>query len=130
MAKKKVKKAVKKTKKVVRKKPAVKKAVSKRDIIEEKVMKHSVGKKRISSSTAVIALILNLILPGVGTLIGGKTKEGVWQLILALGSGILGVILILTVVGAPFGVLLIILGPLVAWIWALISGIKLVQESG
>ncbi|MEK6818717.1 MAG: hypothetical protein AABY10_02170 [Nanoarchaeota archaeon] len=67
---------------------------------------------------AIIALILNiLILPGLGSLIAGKTKEGIWQIILVILSIITWFILI----GIPIFI--------VSWVWGLITGIKLVQKS-
>lgn len=66
----------------------------------------------------VIALILNvLILPGLGSIIGGKTKTGIWQIVLFS----IGVVLSLILVGIP---LLI-----AAWIWGLITGIQMIQEN-
>jgi TM2 domain-containing membrane protein YozV len=76
------------------------------------------SKGKISQGLAIVCLLLNIIImPGIGTLIGGKTREGVWQLVLFW----IGIILLIILVGIP----LII----ISWIWALISGIKLVQES-
>jgi len=73
--------------------------------------------KGVSQGMAIISLVVNLFLPGLGTLIAGDTKTGVWQLVLALVSMPLRFVLI----GYP-----IFLG---AWIWALITSIKLVQKS-
>ena len=79
---------------------------------------------------AIVALILNvLVLPGLGTIIGGKTDEGVWQIVLVVGSVIVGALLTVTIIGAIIGIPLMILGPLAGWIWGLISGIQLVKES-
>jgi len=78
----------------------------------------SPSKKKISNGVAILLLILNvIILPGLGTIIGGKNKEGIWQLILA----IIGWITLIFWIGIPI--------LLVAWIWGIFSGVKLIQES-
>lgn len=61
---------------------------------------------------ALLVLILNILIPGVGTIIYGETQRGVLQLALYVVGWILTVILI---------------GPLVslgAWVWSLLDGIK------
>lgn len=74
--------------------------------------------KKKNETLPVLALILNiLILPGLGSIIGGKTKTGVWQIVLFA----VGVVLSLILVGIP----LII----AAWIWGLITGIQMIQEN-
>ncbi|MFH1308354.1 MAG: hypothetical protein ABIH72_05885 [archaeon] len=68
---------------------------------------------------AVVALILNILIPGVGSLVGGKVKAGIWQLVL-------------TIIGAFVLIVVFYLGALiiaVAWVWALVTGIKLVIQS-
>lgn len=73
---------------------------------------------KTSKGLAVAALLLNvLLLPGLGTIIGGRTTEGIIQLVLTL----VGIPLSIFLVGIP----LII----VAWVWALVSGIQILQES-
>jgi len=75
-------------------------------------------KPKISEALAIVALILNiLILPGLGSLIGGRTKAGVWQLVLLL----IGLPLSLILVGIPIII--------AAWIWGIVTGIRIVQES-
>ena len=64
----------------------------------------------------VVALVANLLIPGVGTLIVGKTGSGVIQLLLLT----IGWILTFTVIGAIVGVPLII----GVWIWGLVSVVK------
>lgn len=68
---------------------------------------------------AVIGLIVNLLVPpfGIGTIIGGDTKSGVWQIVLFL----IGVPLTLFLVGILF-----IIG---AWIWALVSSVMQLQQA-
>ena len=79
---------------------------------------------------AIVGLILNiLILPGLGSLIGGKTKQGVWQIALVVGSLALGFLLTLTIFGAIIGIPLIVGGPMAGWIWSLVTGIQMIQET-
>jgi len=125
MANKKAKKNVKKTNKKTVKKPVVKKSVvkktkSKSKRTSTKPLKKAKGlkRRRPDKTIAIIALLLNvLVIPGLGSLIGGKTKAGIWQLILAVIGGLLSIILI----GIPILV--------AAWIWGLVTGINLIQES-
>jgi TM2 domain-containing membrane protein YozV len=56
-------------------------------------------------------------LPGLGSLIGHKKKEGVWQIILFA----LGIPLTLVLIGFPM--------ILAAWIWGIVTGVKLLDES-
>ncbi len=89
-------------------------------------------KRKPSQIIAITAFLLNiLILPGLGTIIGGRIATGVLQLIFfAFGT-------ILMIGGALFAVLLIGIPFLIAglvlmfamWIWSLVSGIKLIRES-
>jgi TM2 domain-containing membrane protein YozV len=73
--------------------------------------------KQLSESMAALCLILNVvILPGLGTLIAGRTNEGVLQLVLFL----VGIPLSFFIVGIP-----LMLG---MWIWALISGIDIMNK--
>ncbi len=61
---------------------------------------------------ALLVLILNILIPGVGTIIYGETQRGVIQLVLYILGWILTIILI---------------GPIIslgAWIWSLIDGIN------
>lgn len=84
----------------------------------KKVVRKKVVKKNRDITIPVIALILNiLILPGLGSIVGGKTKEGIWQIILF----VIGVLLSFVLIGIP---LLI-----AVWIWGIVTGIKLIKES-
>ncbi|MBS3172501.1 hypothetical protein J4438_02900 [Candidatus Woesearchaeota archaeon] len=75
-------------------------------------------RKKISESRAILCLILNIILlPGLGSLIGRRKKEGVWQLIIF----IIGLPLILILIGIPM-----VIG---AWIWGIVTGVDLLEES-
>jgi TM2 domain-containing membrane protein YozV len=72
---------------------------------------------KVDEATALVGLLVNLPLPGVGSLIAGKTREGVLQLVMV------GVALPLCflLIGFPmlFG----------AWVWALVTGINAVNEA-
>ncbi|MCH8519798.1 MAG: hypothetical protein LAT82_03515 [Nanoarchaeota archaeon] len=71
-----------------------------------------------SQGLAIVCLLLNiLLLPGLGSLIGGKKKEGIWQLVLVVISIPLAIVLIGFVTG------------LAAWIWGIITGIQIVKEA-
>jgi len=92
---------------------------SKEPIVKKSAKKSTVKKGKISQGLAIAALLLNiLILPGLGSLIGGRTKAGIWQLVLVICGGLLSIIII----GIPF----VIAG----WIWGLVTGIQLINESG
>ncbi len=70
-----------------------------------------------TDGTAVTALVLNLIIPGVGSLVAGRTSQGVVQLVMWVVSFPLCLVLI----GFPM--------LLATWIWALVSGIQILEES-
>lgn len=70
-----------------------------------------------SDGTAVTALVLNIILPGVGSLVAGRTSQGVLQLVLWVVAFPLCFVLI----GFPM-----LLG---VWIWSLVTGIQIMEES-
>lgn len=70
-----------------------------------------------SEGTAVTALVLNIIIPGAGSLVAGRTSQGVVQLVLWVVSFPLMVVLI----GFPM--------LLAVWIWSLVSGIQILEES-
>lgn len=71
-----------------------------------------------NKTLALLALLLNvLVWPGLGSIIGGRKTEGVWQLVIAIVS----IPLMLVFIG-----FLTFLG---AWIWSLITGIQLVQQT-
>jgi len=58
-----------------------------------------------------------LVFPGLGTIIGGRTTEGIYQIVLFIA----GIALSFILVGIP-----IVIG---VWIWALVSGIQLIKEA-
>lgn len=83
-----------------------------------KTIKKKEENKKISESLAIVCLLLNIVvLPGLGTLIGGKKKDGILQLVLFL----IGIPLSFVLIGIP-----LVLG---AWIWAIVSGVQLIKES-
>ena len=61
----------------------------------------------------VLGIIVNVFLPGVGTLIVGKIAEGIAQIILY----VVGLFLTISVFGSLFGIPLCI----AVWIWAIVS---------
>jgi len=67
--------------------------------------------------TAVAAMVLNVVLPGVGSLVAGRVAIGITQLVL----WIVGVPLSLVLIGVPM--------VLAAWIWSLVTGIQILDES-
>jgi hypothetical protein len=84
--------------------------------------------KKVSEALAIVCLLLNiLIIPGLGSLIGKKTKQGLWQIILLFGGIILGLVL-LSLKIMP-GIALMIIGPVIAWIWGIVTGVNLISES-
>lgn len=76
-----------------------------------------VGPEPPSESTAVAAMVLNVIIPGTGSLVAGRLSVGLMQLML-------------WVIGAPLSLLLIGLPLATAtWIWSLLTGIKILEEA-
>lgn len=87
----------------------------------------SVARKPVAAKPslglAVVGLILNILfMPGLGSVIAGKTKTGLWQLLLL----IIGLVLALTFVwlGMIIGVAMMA----VAWSWGLFTGVKAIME--
>ena len=75
-------------------------------------------KKKPSQGIAIAALLLNiLILPGLGSLIGGRTTEGVIQLVLF----IVGIPLSFVLIGIPLVIAM--------WIWALVTSVQIIKEA-
>lgn len=91
----------------------------KRRVVKRRV-KHSVHKKShgLTKGVAIAAFILNVLIPGLGSLIGRRTKEGAAQVILfAVGIPLVFIYFM----GVP-----LIIG---AWIWGLVTGIKMIKEA-
>lgn len=61
----------------------------------------------------VIAIIINIFFPGVGTLIVGKIGTGVTQIILTIIAVIMNFTGLLSIIGIPLAI--------GVWIWALVS---------
>lgn len=72
-------------------------------------------------SLAIVALILNLVLPGLGSVIAGKTENGIKQLLLV---GIAGLLTALDLIALAVAVM-----AAAAWIWALLTSIELLQKA-
>jgi TM2 domain-containing membrane protein YozV len=71
-----------------------------------------------NKTLAILGLVLNiLVLPGLGSLIGGKKTEGIWQIVIAVVS----IPLMLVIIG-----FFTFLG---AWIWSIVTGVQMVQEA-
>jgi hypothetical protein len=60
-----------------------------------------------------VAFIINIFLPGVGTLLVGKILVGIIQILLAMAAAALGATVIGWIIGGPLY--------FIVWIWALIS---------
>ena len=77
-------------------------------------------RERISTDMAIIGFLLNLlILPGLGSIIAGKTRIGIWQVILFFIGGI----------GLWFNYILFGILVIAVWVWALVTGIQMLRES-
>ena len=70
-----------------------------------------------NKNLAIAALLINLIIPGLGTIIGGNTKTGLIQLI----------VLIIGMLLKVFGIGFIIVA--VAWVWALVTSIQALRRA-
>lgn len=60
-----------------------------------------------------IGVIVNIFLPGVGTLLVGKFVEGVIQIVLVIIAILMNVSIVLAIIGVPLGI--------GTYIWALVS---------
>ncbi len=70
---------------------------------------------------SIVGLVINLqVFPGLGSVIGGRRNEGIGQIILS----IIAVVLLINPKLLPIGILAMI----VAWVWALMTGVKMVME--
>ena len=97
---------------------------------KKQVKKKQMPVEKNSTALAVVCLVINiLILPGLGSLIGGKTKEGVWQLLLTVGGVVLGLLLTITIIGAVIGIPILVICPLIAWVWGIFTGAKIIKET-
>ncbi len=74
--------------------------------------------KKKDNTLAIVGLVVNaLLIPGVGSIIGGKKRIGIIQLVLFLVS----IPLLFIIIGIPlmFGV----------WVWGIVTGIQMIQET-
>ncbi|MEM2956281.1 MAG: hypothetical protein QW041_01770 [Candidatus Pacearchaeota archaeon] len=78
-------------------------------------------RKDDEKTTIIIGLIVNLFLPGLGTIIFGKYDIGIIQLVLSL----VGFFISITTIGVIIGIPLII----GMWIWALVTGIIVLKKN-
>jgi len=79
------------------------------------------AKRSISTGVAVVALILNLFIPGLGTIIWGNKQDGKNQLILLVVGIVLSWLPLINV----FSWIVYA----IAWIWALVSSIRIIQSA-
>jgi TM2 domain-containing membrane protein YozV len=75
------------------------------------------AKVPLGEGTAVAALVLNILFPGIGSLVAGRMPKGIGQLTLFL----FGLPLCLVLIGIPM--------VMSSWIWSLASGIGYVDEA-
>ena len=79
-------------------------------------------KNKNAFANSVIGLIINLqVFPGIGSLIGKKKIDGLFQILITIVGGLL----MLDRSLVAFGVILI----MIAWLWALFTGVKMVRET-
>lgn len=116
---------------MAKKKKSAKKRVKK--TIQPKQFVHPVETRQKSDKTlSIVGLIVNiLILPGLGSIIGGKTKTGIWQLVIFL----IGMCLVFIGIPLSFiliGIPILILGgclTFAVWVWGIVTGVQMIQES-
>lgn len=60
-----------------------------------------------------LGVIVNIFLPGIGTIIVGKIGQGVAQILLAIVAAFLSLTFVLAIIGVPLGI--------GVWIWAIVS---------
>lgn len=76
-------------------------------------------KSRQVSVLAISALVLNILLPGLGSIIAGRTKAGIYQLVL-VAIALTTAIFFIPAIPAIFWA--------IAWIWGIITGIQLIKS--
>jgi hypothetical protein len=94
-----------------------KKSVAKKtSVAETTVRKRGMG-------LAIVGLILNvLILPGLGSLIGGRIRVGIWQIVLTvIGFVLWGFEIANGYISIPIIA--------VAWIWGIVTSVSMIQEA-
>jgi len=84
---------------------------------------------KTSMGLAIIALIINfLFFPGLGSLIGGKIKAGLWQMILFL-IGAIGTTYVYYQTSNYYSYTLFGIIVLISWIWGIVTGAKMIQTA-
>ncbi len=91
-------------------------------------------KSKPSMAIAIVALLINVFIPGLGTIIGGKLKNGLFQLLLLwLGGIMLAFVGFALAAASPIaGLVITMLGSLMVltgWVWAIISGVFLIRNA-
>ena len=100
---------------VKRKSKSVKRSKSRS--VSRKVSRPVSSSRKVGLGLAIFALIVNVLLPGVGSLIAGKTKTGLYQLIMFIVS----IPLMIFFVG--FIIFFAV------WIWGIVTGARLVNDA-
>jgi TM2 domain-containing membrane protein YozV len=101
-------------KKKVKKKAKNKTSTKNKASVSKRTKKRS---NRITPGLATLALILNVIFPGIGSLIGGRIRTGILQIIL--------IIAVLTFFPPLIGILVWI-GTV---IWGIVTGVSIMQDA-
>lgn len=72
-------------------------------------------------AVAIISLVLNILLPGVGSLLAGRVRAGIWQLALVAAGTVM-----YELAGLSFiGLLLIV----VSFIWGVYTAISVIKNT-
>ena len=79
--------------------------------------RRSAKSTRKSRTIGVIALILNLIIPGLGSLVGGRYKAGTWQIILTAIAWI--------TVFTPALIIISFVAYIIALVWGIVTSIRI-----
>lgn len=114
------KKTVKKSKKATRKRPTAKHAST--QVHAHNAMHHHpkpVMHRQVGLGIGVLGLILNIIIPGLGSLVSRRVFAGSWQLLIFVVGFVLS---------QQFALVGFIIW-LVAWIWALITSIGVIKNA-
>lgn len=90
--------------------------------------------KKVDSTIGIIALILNIIvLPGLGSLIGRRIKEGIIQIVLTIVGSTMVLFGLITFADWGIEMLGISLGGIIltisAYIWAIITSIQILKDA-
>ena len=112
---------------------------AKRKVVAKPVSAPKADKPRMV--LAVAALLINaFLLPGLGTILGGRTRQGLLQLIMLVGGLMLGIAATILAIPAFFVsqilglflVFLVMVGAvmmIIGWAWAVISGALLIRKA-